>query len=628
MSEESQATQKYSFQAEVKHVLDIVINSLYTHKEIFIRELVSNASDALEKIRHEQLQNQDVHSPDAELEIHIDANEELKTVTITDTGIGMTEAEVVENLGTIAHSGTREFLQRTSDSNAADENLIGKFGVGFYSSFMVAKDVTVQTQSYLKDEPGVEWYSDGSGDYSLKKVSGLQRGTKITINLREDAHEYATKDNISRVINEYSSFVSFPILVNGEQTNTIKAIWSRSKNEITEEEYTEFYKYIAKAFDEPMSRMHFSADVPLQIYALLYIPTENIESMGFGKMDPGVNLYCRKVLIQSQCEAILPPWLRFVKGVIDCEDLPLNISRETFQDDALVRKLKKVITSRFLKFLKEKAEKETEEYLIFWQTFKQFIKEGVATDFEYREELQSLLRFQSSKEEEGKLISLNDYVARLRLNQDKIFYINGPSYSLIDHSPYMETFKKKGIEVLYLTESIDDFVISSIQEFDGKKLVSIDQSDVDISEIGDAVDEDETDTDSDINWEDKQEFTAWMKENLGENIDAVRESKRLFNSPAMIVNSNQGITIEMQKMMKAMNQQMPLDSKYAMEVNINHPIVKKLYELKKSNSDDPFLKEAVEHLYDTARAAAGLIEDPRTLVDRNYDILLKALDKK
>lgn len=629
MTDEAKSTQKHAFQAEVKQVLDIVINSLYTHREIFIRELVSNASDALEKVRHEQLHNHDVHSPDAELEIRIDVNEDAKTITITDTGIGMTEAEVVENLGTIAHSGTREFIQQKADDQSADVNLIGKFGVGFYSSFMVAKDVKVLTQSFRKNEPGVEWHSEGTGEYTLTTVEGLQRGTKIIIQLREDANEFATKDSISRVINEYSSFVPFPIMVNGDRTNTIQAVWARNKNEITDEEYTEFYKFIAKAFDEPMFRMHFSADVPLQINALLYVPTENIERMGFGKMDPGVSLYCRKVLIQSQCSDILPDWLRFLKGVIDSEDLPLNISRETFQDDALVRKLKKVVTSRFLKFLKEKAEKESEEYLKFWKTFNHFIKEGVASDMEYREDLQTLLRFESSKEEDGTLISLSDYVARMRLNQDKIYYLNGPSHAMIASSPYMETFKKKGIEVLFLMESIDDFVISSIPEFDGKKFVSIDQGDLDISDIGDPIEEndEENDSDSDMNYENKQEFTSWMKGHLGEQVDAVRASSRLVDSPAIIVNSSDGMTIEMQKMMKAMNQNMPGVSKHALEVNMNHPITKKLFELKKNNSDDPFLQHAVEHLYDTAKAAAGLIEDPRTLVNRNYEILQKALEK-
>ncbi len=629
MADPAHSAQTHSFQAEVKQILDIVINSLYTHRDIFVRELISNASDALEKVRHEQLQNPDIHSPDAELNIKIEVSEESKTLTITDTGIGMTESEVVENLGTIAHSGTRQFLQKAAEAQTADVNLIGKFGVGFYSAFMVAKDVKVQTQSYRKEEPGVEWHSEGTGEYTIKPVGGLTRGTKIIIQLRDDAHEFANKDRIKSIINEYSNFVPFPILIDGEKVNTVQAVWAKNKSDITEEEYSEFYKFIGKAFDEPMFRMHFSADVPLQINALLYVPSENFERMGLGKLDPGVNLYCRKVLIQAQCDAILPDWLRFIKGVVDSEDLPLNISRETFQDDALIRKLKKVVTSRFLKFLKEKAEKEPEGYLKFWKTFNHFIKEGVATDFEYREDLQPLLRFESSKEEAGKLISLHDYVSRMRLGQDKIFYLNGPSHAMLETSPYMETFKKKGIEVLYLTESIDDFVMSSIQEFDGKKFVSIDQSDIDISEVGDPIEEksEPEETKDELNWEEKQQFSSWLKEQLGDEVDAVRTSNRLVDSPAMIVNSGQGMTIEMQKMMKTMNQDMPGMFKHALEINMEHPIIKKMYELKQADSENPFLKNAVEHLYDTAKAAAGLVDDPRTMVNRNYDILQKALEK-
>jgi TNF receptor-associated protein 1 len=618
----SDTVKKHAFQTEVKQVLDIVIHSLYTNREIFVRELISNATDALEKVRYEQVKNENLADKDLPLEIRIDLDESGNKITITDTGIGMTEAELIENLGTIAHSGTKEFIQKLQDSAGNDVNLIGQFGVGFYSSFMVANTVHVETRSANAEEQGYVWESDGVSDYSIEPKEGLERGTKIVLHLREDAKEYVKPDTMKRIVREYSNFVPFPILINNETANTVQAIWARSASEIKDEEYTEFYKFIANAFDEPLFHMHFSADAPLLIRSLLFVPSTNYEQMGFGKMDPGVNLYCKRILIQSNSENVLPDWLRFVKGVVDSEDLPLNISRETMQDNALVRKLKKVVTSRFLKFLKEQAEKEPETYTKFWEQFGIFLKEGAHSDFDYRDDITPLLRFESSKEP-GAYLSLHDYVARMKAGQEAIYYLNAPSREVIESGPYMEAFRKQEMEVIFVYEPVDDFVLSSIREFEGKKIVSADQADLNLPETKDASDDDNPK--EKLNKEQVDTLSGWIKKILGDKVDAVRESKRLVDSPAIIVNTDQGMTTSMQKVMQAINKDFGNIGKKSLEINPTHPIITQLNQLRSQNENDAFLKTAVEQLFENALIAAGLLPDPRTMVEKNYAVLEKAL---
>ncbi len=619
--------QKHSFQAEVKQVLDIVIHSLYTHKEIFVRELISNAADALEKIRHEKLVNKSIADPGLALEIDIDIDEDAKTITITDAGIGMTEEEVKENLGAIAHSGTKKYLEALKEASSGGAvELIGQFGVGFYSSFMVAKTVTVETRSFHPDAQGILWTSEGEGEYTLEHKDDLKRGSKITLSLRDDAHEYASADTIKKTVQKYSNFVPFPIKINGEAVNTIQAIWTRNKNEITDEEYTEFYKFIGNAHDEPAFHLHFSVDVPIMLNALLFAPKTNIEQFGFGKMDPGVNLYCRKVLIQQHSDVILPEWLRFVKGVIDSEDLPLNISRETLQDNALIRKLRKVVTSRFLKFLGETYKTDRKSYNEFWKTHGMFLKQGVIDDFDYRSDIAPLLMFESSLTESGEQISLQEYVDRMPTGQDRIFYISGPSRDTIQSGPYMEAFLKKNIEVLYLYEPIDDFVLNAVREFDKKQLVSADQGDLDLP---DSPETDETPKPEEtLSKDDSDILCGWMKGILGEKVTAVRKSSRLVGSPAMIVCSDSQMNASMQRVMQSINKGMPSMGANSLEINPTHPILLQVSKLKHEGADEDFLKSAVEHIYENAMVDAGLIADPRIMVKRNYDILAKALGAK
>ncbi|MEJ2689279.1 MAG: molecular chaperone HtpG [Deltaproteobacteria bacterium] len=627
MTKEKTKIETKEFQAEVNKLLDIVIHSLYTEREIFLRELVSNAADALEKFRHQKLLEEQVFDADAPLEINISVNDKEKIITITDSGIGMTKEELEANLGTIAHSGSKTFLSELAEAAQKDVQLIGQFGVGFYAAFMVAKKVQVQSRSYHSDAEGYEWSSEAAGSYTLTPASGLHRGTKIIIELKSDAEEFASEDRIKQVIKKYSSFVPFPIKVGGEAVNTVQALWTRSKNEIEEKDYNEFYKFVGNAFSDPLFRLHFEADAPLAIKALLFVPEENLEEYGFGRMDPGVNLYCQRVLIEQHSKNILPEWLRFLKGVIDSEDLPLNISRQALQDSALVAKINKVVTKRFLKFLGEQAKKEPEKYTSFWKTFGIFLKEGATQDFTHREELAKLLRFESSKTAEGKLTSLAEYVERMQEGQKEIYYINGPNREAIESGPYVETFRKRDLEIIYTMEPIDDFVLAHLGQFENKNLVSADRSDLELPELK----KEEKETAE----EEKKEamdsatassLTSWIKIVLGDRVKEVKESSRLVDSPAIIVNPDAFMTSSMERVMRAAQKDSKMLSAKNLEINTSHPLIKGLAVLKEN--DELFARKVVEQILDNAMIQAGLPVESRDMVARNYMILARAVERK
>ncbi len=611
------------FQAETRKVLDIVINSLYTERDIFVRELVSNAADALEKFRHYSLVEKagfDEHVP---LEINIDCDDKKHILTITDTGIGMSREELEANLGTIAHSGSSQFLEELAEAARKDVNLIGQFGVGFYSVFMAAKMVRVQSRP-ASGEEGHEWASDGAGTYTISPCPGLHRGTKIIIELKEDAQTYSSKFTIERIIQQYSTFVPFPVKVEGKKVNTVQAIWARSKSEITDEEYNEFYKFIGNAGDEPLYRFHFTADAPLAIQALLYVPKENFEVLGMGRMEPGVNLYCQKVLIDQHSENILPEWLRFLKGVVDSEDLPLNISRQSLQDNSLVVKLRRVLTKRIIKFFNEEADSDPAKYQEFWRTFGIFLKEAVTSDFENREDLGKLLRFESSAGEPGELVSLDAYVNRMAEEQDSIYYINGPSRAAVESGPYVEMFKKKGVEIIYTLEPIDDFVLNHLGSYREKKLVSADRADLDLSKTADKQEDSAASPQQEpLAADSLEQLCTWMKEVLGERVQAVKASSRLVDSPAMIVNVDGFMSSSMERLLKASGQDgFGMGGKKDMEINAGSPLIKKLAALKESDTD--FAADLAWQIYDNARIQAGLDVDPMEMVRRNYRILDRA----
>jgi molecular chaperone HtpG len=604
--------QKFEFQAEIKQLLDIVIHSLYTEKEIFVRELVSNASDALEKLRHLQLTEKEIYDDKLTLEINVTTDDKAKTITIQDFGIGMTRAELVENLGTIAHSGSKAFLKALGESGAKNANLIGQFGVGFYSAFMVAKSVKVYTHSWRNNEPGQVWTSDGGGSYEIETADGERRGAKIVIELKDECSEFAQEHRIKDILERYSAFVSYPINLNGKRINTVQALWLRNKNEVKEEEYTEFYKFQAHAFDEPRLRLHFSADAPLAINALLFVPKENTEKLGFSRLEPAVSLYCRKVLIDAKPKDILPEWLRFLKGVVDSEDLPLNISRESMQDKSLIEKLNKVITKRFLKFLEDEAKNRPDGYADFYKEFGIFLKEGAALDFTHKDQLVKLLRFESSLTEKGKTASLADYVSRMGADQKEIYYLVGPNRAAIESGPYLEGFKARNLEVLFCYEAVDEYVMNNVREYDGKKLTAADHADVKLSDL--------PKPEGALSDDDVKTLTTWLKETLGERVADVKSSDRLVDSPVLALNADKFMSPHMRRMMKAMNKDggdSPI--RVNLEINPRHAVIKRLFETRSAQPEKA--KLVAEQLLDNALISAGLLEDATAMVARLNKLL-------
>jgi molecular chaperone HtpG len=611
------STEKHTFQAEIQQLLNIVIHSLYTDKEIFVRELISNAADACEKLRFTQASGTAVHQPDLAPAITLTTDETAGTLTITDTGVGMTHDELVKNLGTIAHSGTKAFLKQLAEDKKPDVGLIGQFGVGFYSAFMAAKRVTVESRSAAAGEPGWQWVSEGVGGYEITPAAGdLPRGTKITLELKEEAKEFGEKSAIERIIQRYSSFVPFPIELNGEKVNTVQALWTRSKNEIKPEEYDEFYQFIGHDHEKPLLRLHFNADAPLAIQSLLFVPQHNLETMGMGRVESEVNLYCRKVLIQAKAKGLFPEWLRFLKGVVDSEDLPLNISRETMQDTSLMQKLNKVLTTRFLKFLDETAEKDPETYEKFYAEYQRFLKEGIVTDFTHKDALGKLVRYESSHTEQGKTTSLADYVKRMSSEQKEIYCLQVPNREAAEASPYYEVFRERKFEVLFLYDAWDEFVMEHLREFDGKPLKAAEKADLNLNEPKKEGALDEATG---------KALAEWLKTTLGDKVGEVRVSQRLVDSPAVVVDADKYMTNSMRRMLKAMKKddEAVAPTKLDLEINPAHAIIVRLEATRQK--DAAFAGDIAETILDQARVAAGVMEDPRALLKRMNALLERVL---
>ncbi|MGB7747773.1 MAG: molecular chaperone HtpG [Verrucomicrobiia bacterium] len=609
-------TETHHFQAEIQQLLDIVIHSLYTDKEIFVRELISNAADACEKLRFNQSSGRAVQQPEIALSIAVTTDDKAGTISITDTGLGMTHRELVENLGTIAHSGTKAFLKQLAEEKKPDMGLIGQFGVGFYSAFMVAKKVTVLSRSFAPEEPGWQWTSEGAGGYNLAPAADLPRGTKVTLEFKDDAKEFAQAGTVERIIQRYSSFVPFPIELNGKRLNTVQAIWARNKNDIKEEEYNEFYTFVGHDHEPPQFRLHFSADAPLAIQALLFVPQRNFETLGIGRIESEVNLYCRKVLIQAKAKKLFPDWLRFLKGVVDSEDLPLNISRETMQDTSLMQKLNKVLTGRFLKFLDEQAEKDAAAYEKFYAEYQRFLKEGVVTDFTHKEALGKLLRYESSALDKGKLTSLADYVKRMSPEQKEIYCLLAPNRAAAESSPYFEVFRERKFEVLFLHDPWDEFVVEHLNTFDGRPLKLAEKAELNLSE---------TKKDGALSEDAAKSLSQWLKETLGDKVGEVRVSHRLVDSPAVVVDPDKFVTANMRRIMKAMKQEGGEAAlvKYDLEINPAHLILARLDAMR--SKDGALAASVAEQILDNARVAAGLLEDPRAMLNRLNQLLEKVL---
>ena len=541
-------------------------------------------------------------------------DDQAKTITFADAGIGMSHEELVENLGTIAHSGSKAFLEQVKASKG-DTHLIGQFGVGFYSAFMVAEKVTVYTRSYQTAESGWVWSSDGRTGYDIEPASDLSRGTKIVVHLKDT--EFAQASRIEQIIKHYSNFVPFPIELNGTAVNTVQAIWTRNKSEITAEEYDEFYRYVGHDSDAPLYHLHFSTDAPLSIRSLLFIPAKSHEHLTLTRGENEVNLYCRKILIQPKAKGLFPEWLRFLRGVVDSEDLPLNISRETMQDSALLRKLNEVLTKRVIKWLDEEAKADAEKYDRFYAEHGHCLKEGVANDWSHRDALSKLLRSESSHTEKGKTTSLTDYVSRMPEGQKEIYYLIAPNREAAEASPYFEVFREKKYEVLFFYAPQDEFVMDHLREFDKKRLIAAEKADL-------KLDASFTGTLSD---DEARLLANFVKERLGDRVGEVRVSHRLVGSPAVVVDSDTHLTSSMRRVMKMMNREggPSLDEKPDLEINPRNVMIARLEKIR--HTDASLAGEVAEQVFDNALVAAGLLEDPRAMLARLNSLLEKLLDK-
>eukprot|EP01132_Coremiostelium_polycephalum_P004764 gene4764-5943_t len=606
---------KHEFQSETQKLLHIVTESLYTEKEVFVRELISNSSDAMEKVRHKQLMRQDIESPELPLEVQISTDDENKTLTIQDTGIGMSKEELIRNLGRIGYSGTSDFLKSLGD-NPDKAALIGQFGVGFYSCFMAGHHIKVYSKSATPGSKGYLWESEGSGTYSISEAEGVTRGTKIIIHLKPNSYEYSKKATIESIVKKYSNFVGFPILLNGHSVNTIRPLWTLNKNAISEEEHKEFYQFLSKSYDTPSYKIHFSTDSPLQIRSLFYIPSQHMEKYGMGRMEPGVSLFSRKIVIQQKAKGLLPDWMRFVRGVVDSEDIPLNVSREHLQDNGLIQRISSVLVKRILKFLDEESRKDPTKYAQFIKEFGPFFKEGVITDFKYKEDIAKLLRFDTTHESQS--TSLTEYVGRMKEKQNQIFYITAPTKQVALKSPYYEPFQMKGIEVLVINNTMDDFVLSNIGYFVDNKIVSVESKEAD--EYLQSIQEKKVET---LSESEIAGFLKWITDSVGNKISHAKTTSRPISSPAIVVDHESASFRRMMKLMEPeKSHELP---KQQIEFNTTHPIVLKLNQMRESN---PHLATLVaEQIVDNAFIDAGLIEDSREMVPRLNQLLDSVLSK-
>lgn len=626
MSVEAQK-ETLSFQTEVKQLLQLMIHSLYSNKEIFLRELISNASDACDKLRFEALSDDALFEKDSELKIVVECDKNARTVTITDNGIGMNRQEVMDNIGTIARSGTKHFLESLTGDQAKDANLIGQFGVGFYSAFIVADEVTVETRrAGLGAEHGVRWVSKGEGEYSLENINLETRGTRVIMHLREDEAEFLEDFRLRNIINKYSDHISLPIMMKkrddkGELTdelesvNKASALWTRSKSEISDDEYKEFYKHVGHDFDDPLLWMHNKVEGTQEYTTLFYVPKRAPFDMFDRDKRHGIKLYVKRVFIMDDAEQLMPNYLRFIRGVVDSDDLPLNISREILQRNKHIDTIRNASVKKILGQLETLAKDEPESYSSFWKEFGKVLKEGPAEDFSNQEKIAKLLRFSSTANDNAdETVSLDDYISRMKPDQEKIYYITGDSYTAVKNSPHLELFKKKDIEVLLMHDRVDEWMMSYLNEFAGKSLVSVAKGAVDLGKMEDKEEKKKVEKAA----KDFKGMFKQMKELLGDKVKEVRVSNRLTDSPSCLVVEEQDMAVSMQKILKQAGHAVP-NLEPILEVNIEHPLVKRL----KDETDDDRFGDWTHLLFDQAMLSeGGQLEDPSSFVKRMNDLLL------
>ncbi|MBI6338216.1 molecular chaperone HtpG [Proteus sp. PR00224] len=615
MSMKGQETR--GFQSEVKQLLQLMIHSLYSNKEIFLRELISNASDAADKLRFRALSDAALYENNGELHVRISTDKEARTLTISDNGIGMTRDEVIDNLGTIAKSGTKSFLESIGQDQAKDSQLIGQFGVGFYSAFIVADKVTVRTRAAGESaDKGVFWESEGEGDYTVADIEKADRGTEITLHLREGEDEYLDDWRLRSIISKYSDHISLPVeietkneedgTVTWEKINKAQALWTRNKAEVSDEEYKEFYKHISHDFADPLSWAHNRVEGKQEYTSLLYVPSKAPWDLWNREQRHGLKLYVQRVFIMDEAEQFMPNYLRFIRGLVDSNDLPLNVSREILQDSSVTRNLRSALTKRALQMLQKLAENKPEEYQAFWKEFGLVLKEGPAEDSS-NIAIAKLLRFASThNDSDAQTVSLEDYVNRMVEGQEKIYYITADSYAAAKNSPHLELFRKKGIEVLLLSDRIDEWMMNYLTEFDGKSFQSVSKADESLDKLADEekqAEQEETD---------KQlaPFVERIKTLLGDKVKDVKLTHRLTDTPAIVTTSADEMTTQMAKLFAAAGQAVP-EVKYNFELNPNHPLVKQTAEL----TDEALFADWVNLLLDQALfAERGSLEDPNQFI--------------
>ncbi|WP_417567824.1 molecular chaperone HtpG [Marinobacter sp.] len=617
------------FQTEVKQLLHLMIHSLYSNKEIFLRELISNASDAEDKLRFAALKDDSLYENDPELRIRLDFDEEANTVTLTDNGIGMTRDDVIQNLGTIARSGTAEFLQQLSGDEKKDSKLIGQFGVGFYSSFIVADKVDVFTRrAGAPAEEGVHWESKGDGEFTIEQVNLEHRGTQIVLHLKSDAKEFANGWKLRSLVKKYSDHISFPVVMKAESeegedkkdeyetVNDATALWTLPRTEIKDEEYKEFYKHIAHDFEDPLTWSHNKVEGKLDYTSLLYIPARAPFDMYNREAPRGLKLYVQRVFIMDDAEQFLPLYLRFAKGVIDSNDLSLNVSREILQNDSTVESIRTAVTKRVLDMLSKLAKKDPEQFQKFWGEFGTVLKEGPAEDFSNREKIAGLLRFASTHTGEStQNVSLDDYISRMKEGQKKIYYITADNFTAAKSSPHLEVFRKKGIEVLILSDRIDEWMMGYLSEYDSKQFQDVARGDLDLGEV--ETEEDKKHKEEAA--EEHKDLLERIKNALNERVQEVRVTNRLTDSPACLVVGDFDMGAQMKKIMEAAGQKVP-DSKPIFEINVDHPLVQRL----ESEKGEERFSELSAVLLDQATLASGeQLQDPGAYVTRLNRLLLE-----
>lgn len=614
----SDAPQTYEFKAELKQLLHLIVHSLYTQPEIFMRELVSNASDALNKVRFMQLTDQNILDPQRELKIKIEVDSKKHSFAIEDTGVGMTHDELIENIGTVAKSGTLQYLEQIQkEGKKIDADIIGKFGVGFYSVFMVTDEVSVETCHASPDSKAYLWKSDGKGTFSISEIIRPQRGTRISFTLKDEYKEFAEEYRVKSIIQKYSNFINFPIFIGKERVNSLEALWRKSKDELKEDELTEFYKFIANDYDPPLGHLHLSLEGSVNFKALLFVPSKAPYDIFNEIREKSLHLYANRVFVQDNATELLPEYLRFIRGVVDTEDLPLNISRQVTQDSPVMAKIRNVLTTRILDLFENWTNNDTGKYEKFYKNFGHIFKLGVNTDFINKDKIIKLLRFETTSKSKGELTSLDNYISRMPESHKEIYYLTGESREIAERNPKLEYFRKHNLEVLLLVDPIDIFIIPSIYEYEKKKFQSIEKADLKLEKKDKAIEGEALEENL------LKSLLTVFKETLGDKIEDVTASDRLVDSPATLVIGKEGLEPQVEKFMKMMNQEVKPQKKI-LEINPSHPLIKNLSRLNLGNSQDPLLRQSIMQIYESALLIDGNLENPTEFVSRMVEILIMA----